>query len=62
MLFTGRFTAAMFGQDLCFQNVLFLTIGLLAVLPAPAVDHEEVPREDPAGRRGGPAWSVAPQA
>jgi O-antigen ligase len=36
MLFTGRMTAAMFGQDLSFQNMLFLTIGLLALRPVPA--------------------------
>lgn len=46
MLFTGRLTAAMFGQDLCFQNVLFLAIGLLALRPVPAdVTAEEEPDE-----------------
>jgi O-antigen ligase len=52
MLFTGRLTAAMFGQDLCFQNVLFLTIGLLALRPVPAQGelgeavHDEEPETD----------------
>jgi O-antigen ligase len=36
MLFVGRFTAAMFGQELPTQNILFLTIGLLALRPSPA--------------------------
>jgi hypothetical protein len=36
MLFVGRLTAAMFGQELPTQNILFLTIGLLALRPAPA--------------------------
>lgn len=35
MLFAGRFTAAMFGADLAYQNVLFLALGLLALKPAP---------------------------
>lgn len=48
MLFTGRFTAAMFGQDLCFQNVLFLTIGLLALRPVSAQNREEAELEEAA--------------
>lgn len=48
MLFTGRFTAAMFGQDLCFQNMLFLTIGLLALRPASVEDQDEAELDEAA--------------
>lgn len=33
MLFTARFTVAMFGQDLAFQNMLFFTLALMAIRP-----------------------------
>jgi hypothetical protein len=36
MLFAGRFVAAMLGADLAYQQVMFLTIGLLALRPPPA--------------------------
>jgi O-antigen ligase len=56
MLFVGRLTAAMFGQDLCFQNLLFLTIGLLALRPpapvAAEVGEEEAGEEEGDGPEG----------
>jgi O-antigen ligase len=56
MLFVGRLTAAMFGQDLCFQNLLFLTIGLLALRPpapvAAEVGQEEAGEEEGDGPEG----------
>jgi O-antigen ligase len=57
MLFAGRFTAAMFGADLAYQNVLFLAIGLLALKPAPVV--EEALEEDEAEEdRDQDAWET----
>ena len=46
MLFAGRFVAAMLGNDLAYQNVFFLAIGLLALKPPPAVETEAAEAAD----------------
>jgi hypothetical protein len=61
MLFTGRLTAAMFGQDLCFQNMLFLTIGLLALRPMPAEVLDEAGVPDRAPDSMGAAHGIWPE-
>jgi O-antigen ligase len=53
MLFVGRFIAAMLGNDLAYQNVFFLAIGLLALKPPPPVveaEEDEVAEGEAADR------------
>jgi O-antigen ligase len=59
MLFAGRFTAAMFGADLAYQNVLFLALGLLALKPAPVVEEDEEEDQE-AGVPGEHRWRPTP--
>ena len=67
MLFTARFTVAMFGQDLAFQNLLFFTLALLAMRPpadeqAPdeldQEDEDETEFEDELEDQPSPAWAA----
>ena len=46
MLFLGRLIAAMLGNDLANQPVLFLTIGLMALRPPAAFEEEEEDEEE----------------
>lgn len=59
MLFTARFTTAMFGQDLAYQNMMFFSLGLLALRPAPQPAPDEDEAEDEEAAADEPAWAAA---
>jgi O-antigen ligase len=68
MLFVGRLIAAMLGNDLANQPVLFLAIGLMALKPPAGLeaeeDEEDAEEEEELGDEPAPApgWRAAPGA